>query len=144
MIVPKDDNSLGVTLDVHNLNKELISTSCPIPKQEDIKAQLSGSKVISKLDFKSAFCQLELQPDSCYFTVFHVNDKFYCCTCLIMGVKPAPSELNAALRPTFGHTSHVFLIHDELIIATKTTSQHKETLLKVMEAIQNANLTLNP
>ena len=52
-----------------------------------------------------------------------------------MGVKSAHSELNAALRPIFGHIPHVFLIHDDLIIATKTTSEHKDTLLKVMEAI---------
>ena len=44
-----------------------------------------------------------------------------------MGVKLTESELNAALRPTFVHVPHVFLFHDDLIIATKTTSQ-KRTL----------------
>ena len=37
----------------------------------------------------------------------------------------------------------MFFIHDDLIIATKTTSKQKDTPLKGMEAIQNANLTLN-
>ena len=45
--------------------------------------------------------------------------------------------------PIFGHIPHVFLIHNDLTIATKTTSQLKDTLLKAMEAIQNVNLTLN-
>ena len=40
VIVPKDDGSLCVTLDVCNLNKKLISTGYPAPKQQDIKAQL--------------------------------------------------------------------------------------------------------
>ena len=135
MIFPKDDGFLRVTLDARNLNKALVSRNCLIQKQEDIKAQLSGSKIFSKLDFKSAFWQLELHPDSRYFTVFHANNKLYRYTCLIMGVKSAHSELNAVLRPIFGHMPHVFLIHDDLIIATKTTSEHKDTLLKVMEAI---------
>ena len=69
--------------------KALISSNLPIPKQEDIKAQLSGSKIFSKLDFKSALWQLELDPDSCHFTIFHANNKLYCCTGLIMGIKPA-------------------------------------------------------
>ena len=44
----------------------------------------------------------------------------------------------------FGHSQNVFLIHDDLVIATKTI-EHKDTLLKVMEAaVQNANLMLNP
>ena len=121
----------------------MLSTDCPILKQEDIKDQLSGSKSFSKLDFKSMFWQLELHPDFRYFTVFYANNKLYRYTRLIMGVKPAQSELNAALRPTFGHIPRVFLIHDNLIIATKTTTEHKDTLLKVKEAIQNVNLTLN-
>ena len=66
--VPKDDGSLSVNLDACNLNKTLISTH--YPKQEDINAQLSGSMIFRKLDFKFAFWQLELQPDSRYFTVF--------------------------------------------------------------------------
>ena len=61
-----------------------------------------------------------------------------------MGMKYAQSESNAALRRIFGHIPHVFLIHDDLIIAAKTTTEHKDTLLKVTEAIQNADLTLNP
>ena len=108
VIVPKDDGSLYETLDACKLNKVLISTNSPVPKQEDIKAQLSGSKIFSKLDFKLAFWQLELHANSCYFTVFHENNKLYCYTCLIMGVKIAQSELNALLKPLLGHVPHVF------------------------------------
>ena len=39
-IVPQHDSSLCLTLDAHNLNKALISTNCPTPKQEDFKPQL--------------------------------------------------------------------------------------------------------
>ena len=77
MIIPKDDGFLRVTLDARNLNQALLSTNSPIPKQKDIKAQLSGSKNFSKLDFKSAFWQLELHPHSRYFTVFQANNKLY-------------------------------------------------------------------
>ena len=108
VIVPKDDGSSYEPLDAHKLNKVLISINSPIPKQEDIKVQLPGSKIFSKLDFKFAFWQLELHANSCYFTVFHENNKLYYYTCLIMGVKIAQSELNAVLRPLFGHIPHVF------------------------------------
>ena len=115
-----------MTLDTRNLNMALISTIFSISKQEDVKVQLSGSKMFSKLDFKSAVWQLELHRDSCYFTVFHAKNKLYRYTRPIMGVKPAQSELSAALRPIFRHIVHVFLIHDDLIIA---------------RTIQNASLT---
>ena len=92
VVVPKSDGSLRITLDARNVNKALISTNYPIPKHEDIKAKLSGSKVFSKLDFKSAFWQLELDPDSRHLTVFHANNKLYHYTRLIMVIKPAQSE----------------------------------------------------
>ena len=46
-----------------------------------------------------------------------------------MGVKPVQCELNAALRQSLGHISHVVFIQDEITSATKT-SQQKDTLLK--------------
>ena len=61
-----------------------------------------------------------------------------------MGVKPAQGELNAALNPIFTHIPNVYLIHDDLIIATKTSTKHNLALQEVMKVIDKANLTLNP
>ena len=77
VIVPKTDGFIHITLDACNEKKAIISTSQPIPKQEDISTQSTGARYFSKLDFKSAFWQLELHPDSHYLTVFHGNDKLY-------------------------------------------------------------------
>ena len=65
-------------------------------------------------------------------------------TKLIMGVKPAQGELNAALKRIFCHIPNVYLIHDDLIIAAKTFNEHNLALEEVMKAIDQANLTLNP
>ena len=64
VIAPKADGAIHMTLDARNFNKAIQASNLPIPQQEDIKAKLSGAKVISKMDFKSAFWQLELHPDS--------------------------------------------------------------------------------
>ena len=61
-----------------------------------------------------------------------------------MGVKPAQAELNAALKPIFSHIPNVYLIHDDLIIATKSTEEHLEAIGEVMEVIKSKSLTLNP
>ena len=49
-----------------------------------------------------------------------------------------------ALRPIFSHIMDVFLIHDDLIIATETMEEHLEVIKAVMEAVLEAGLTLNP
>ena len=42
------------------------------------------------------------------------------------------------------HKDNIHLIHGDLIIATRTMSEHIAAIHKVMEAISNAGLTLNP
>ena len=92
VIVPKSDSSLRITLDARNLNKALISNNYPIPSQGNVRAQLSGMNYFSKLDFKAAFWQLELDTES------HVNNKLYRYTRLIMGVKPVQAKLSAIFQ----------------------------------------------
>ena len=141
-IAPKPN--IRMTLDARNINKAIQSSNMPILRQEDIKAKLSGSQIFSKLDFKNAFWQIQLQPDSRNITTFHCNGKLYRYKVLTMGLKPAQGELNAALRPIFSHIKNVHLIHDDVVIATTTTKDHEIALKLVMEAISNSSLILNP
>ena len=144
VIVPKPDGSLRITLDARNINKAIEANNSPIPRMEEIKAQLGGAKFFSKMDLKSAFWQLELHPEARYLTVFECNGKLYRYKRLLMGVKPAQGELNMALRPIFAHIPDVFLIHDDLIIAAKTRADHNKALAAVMEALDSNGVTLNP
>ena len=73
VLAPKSDGSIRVTLDARNVNKELLSSNVPIPKQDDIKTKLAGSKIFSKMDLKSAFWQIELVESSRHLKVFYPN-----------------------------------------------------------------------
>ena len=142
VIVPKSEGGLRITLDARNINKAIQSSNLPIPRQEDIKAKLSGAKIFSKLDFRSAFWQLELAPESRYLTVFNLNGKLYRYKRLTMGVKPAQGELNTALKPLFEHIPGAHLIHDDLILAASNMEEHNQILDAVMKSISNHGLTL--
>lgn len=143
VLSPKQDGSIRVTMNAKNVNKALISSNIPIPKQEDIKTKLAGAKVFSKMDLKSAFWQVELEKESRYLTVFHANDKLYRYKRLTMGLSPSQGELTVALRPVFAHIRDVHIIHDDLIIAAKNHKEHNQAVLECMEAIAKAGLTLN-
>ena len=96
------------------------------------------------MDFISQFWQIELDESSRYPTVFHTNDKLYHYKCFTIGIKPAQGELNLALNPLFMSIENAHLIHDDLILATKTVSEHIQTICRVMEVVSEAGLTLNP
>ena len=108
-----------MTPDARNLKKAIQFTNLPISRNEDIKAKLAGNEIFSKMDFRSAFWQIERHPDSRYLTVFHANDKLYRYKRLTMGMKPAQRELNIALKPVFAHISQAHFIHDDLIVTAK-------------------------
>ena len=77
VIAPKPDGSIRMTLDCRNVNKAIISSNLPIPRPEDIKAKLSGCNVFSKMDFKSAFWQIDLDEASRHLTVFHADGELF-------------------------------------------------------------------
>lgn len=143
VIAPKDDGGLRITLDAKNVNKALKSSNFPIPRQEDIKAKLSGAKFFSKLDLKSAFWQLKLDKEARNMTVFHSGGKLYRYKRLVMGLKPSQGELNAALQPLFAHLPQVHVIHDDIVIATISVEEHISIVDQVMQILSKAGLTLN-
>ena len=97
------------------------------------------------MDFKSTFWQIELDESSKCLTVFHTNDKLYRYKRLTMGINPAQGELNKmGLKSLFMPIENAHLIYNDLILATKTVSEHIETIRRVMEVVSEAGLTLNP
>ena len=88
-------------LDARNVNKTVESTNLPIPQHEDIKVKLTGCKIFSNMDFKTAFWQIEIEEESRYLTVFHPNGKLFQYKRLTIGLKPSQDELNTVPKPVF-------------------------------------------
>ena len=139
----KPDGGMRVTVDMKNVNKAIKQTNIPIPRVEDIKARLAGTRVFSKLDFKSAFFQLELDEESRNLTVFHAGTRLMRLNRLVQGCSPSSGELSKALAPLFLSLPQVHMIHDDLIVATKSKHEHDIVLDKVLQIIEDSGMTLN-
>jgi len=144
VLSPKDDGGTRVTVDMRAANKAIKQTNIPIPRPEEISSQLSGYKLFSKIDFKSAFHQLEIDEESRPLTVFHANGRLMRYKRLTMGTSPASGELNKALRPLFDDIDHAYVIQDDLIVAGQADEDHNATLDRVCQRIQDSGMTLNP
>ena len=144
VLTPKDDGGIRVTIDMRQANKAIRKTNLPIPRPEEISSQLAGYKVFSKLDFASAFHQLEIDEESRILTVFHANGRLMRYKRLTMGTAPASGELNKALRPVFHDIKDAHVIQDDLIIGGETQEHHDEVLDQVCERIGEIGMTLNP
>ena len=124
-------------------NRAIKQTNIPIPRPEEISSQLAGYKTFSKLDFRQAFHQLELDEESRVLTVFHANGKLMRYKRLTMGTAPASGELAKALLPMFQKVKNAFVIQDDLIVAGKSKTEHDEALKQVMDIIKDSGMTLN-
>ena len=143
VLQPKADGGMRVTVDMKNVNKAIKQTNIPIPRVEDIKARLANCKVFSKLDFKSAFFQLELDEESKRLTVFHAGNRLMRLNRLVQGCSPSSGELSKALAPLFMSLPQVHMIHDDLVVATATQQEHEVVLNKVLQIIEDSGMTLN-
>ena len=145
VLAPKDDGDIRITVDMRNANKAIKPTNIPIPRVEDIKCQLTGCQFFSKLDLKLAFHQLTLDEKSRYITVFNSDGRLLRHTKLTMGNTVAGGELNKAIRQVLANIEHVYIIHDDIIIAAHTQIEHDMRVDRILGIMQESGgLTLNP
>ena len=142
VLAPKD-KGIRITVDMRNANKAILQTHILIPIVEDIKAHLSASRYFTKLDFRSAFHQLELDEESKSITVFNADGRLMKYKKLTMGNSVATGELNKALFPLLSSIRHTHIIHDDVIVAAPTEKEHDDAVTEVLTVIENSGLTLN-
>ena len=104
---------------------------------------MNGCKYFTKLDLNHAFFQFEISDESKALTTFYANGRLVRLNRLPQGVLPACSELNNALKQLFSEVQEVKVIHDDVIIATKTLEDQYIVLDKIFNIIKQNNLTLN-
>ena len=92
VIVPKSNGNIRFCPDMRQANQAIIRGRHPIPTVEEILQSMNGSTVLSKLDLKWSYQQLQLTPKSREITNFAVHSGICRYKRLIFGVSSS-SEL---------------------------------------------------
>lgn len=116
----------------------------PLPKIEDLFAQLSNGKTFTKLDLRDAYCQLEVDEDTRRFLVINTQKGLFRYTRLPFGVASAPAifqrEIEKILQGQPGASCYL----DDLLVTGKDEETHLKHLDDVLSRLREAGVKLHP
>ena len=115
----------------------------PLPKVDETLAQLTGTKVLSKLDANSGFWQIPLAEKSQHLTTFITPFGRYCFNKLPFGISSAPEHFQKRMSRIFSGLEGVHCLMDDVLVFGKDKEEHNVRLTAALENIKTAGTTLN-
>ena len=131
-------------MDLQHLNKSVLREVHPLPKVDDILAQLPGARLFSKLDANSGFWQIPLAKKSQALTTFITPAGRYCFNKLPFGISSAPEHFQKRMSKILDRISGVLCLIDDVLVYGKNREEHNARLEEVLERLKEARVTLNP
>ena len=143
VIVPKKDGSVRACLDARAPNKAIKRQTHPIPTLESIIDDLAGARYFSKIDLRSAYCQILLDEPSRELTTFITEKGMYRYKRMVFGLTSASEDFQRLMEHCFSNLPGVKNISDDMIIYSQTIEEHFERLEKLFERAFQLGLRFN-
>ncbi|XP_037501533.1 uncharacterized protein K02A2.6-like [Rhipicephalus sanguineus] len=143
VIITKKDGSVRLCLDPRNLNKAIKRQHYQVPVAEELFANLSGAKIFSVLDAKSAFYQLVLDEASSRLCTFTTPWGRYRFLRVPFGIATAPELFQQAIDRVFERQLTVKPYFDDVLVASRNFEEHEKDLRNVLTVARANNLKLN-
>lgn len=133
-------------LDARKVNVVTKKDAYPLPNIGGIFARLPKANIISKIDLKDAYWQIELDPESKPLTAFTIPGRpLYQFTVMPFGLCNAPQTMcrlmDDIIPPDLKHCIFGYL--DDVCVVSDTFETHLSLLVRLAEQFKKANLTLN-
>ena len=143
VVVQKPNGSVRICVDLTKLNQSVCRERHPLPAVEQTLAQLAGAQVFTKLDANSGFWQIPLSANSALLTTFLTPFGRYCFHRLPFGITSAPEHFQRRMSVLLEGVDGVVCLMDDILVYGKTQEEHDERLIKTLQRLEAAGLTLN-
>ena len=142
----KEKKDIRLCLDFRSLNQITERRAFPMPNIEEMLDTLGDMKYFSTIDLGSAYYQVELETTSQEKTAFSTKTGQFCFNRMPFGIAAAPATFQKLMTMVLGELlwkiAVVYL--DDILIFSKTETEHKINFGKVLEKIKIAGLKINP
>lgn len=146
LLIKKPDGSWRFVVDYRALNQITIKNVYPLPRIDDLLHQLHGATIFSKIDLKSGYYQVKVNPQHTHFTAFRTRYGSYEWTVLPMGLCNAPATFQRLMNDVFRqHLDKFVLVYlDDLLIYSRTPEEHLQHLESVFRLLREHKLFAHP
>ena len=143
VVASKKNGGIRICIDFKLLNNYVQREVHPLPKVDDVLAQLAGAKVFSKLDANSGFWQIPLAEQSRLLTTFITPYGRYCFNKLPFGICSAPEHFQKRMSQILEGLDGVLCQMDDVLLFGKNKEEHDVRLRAALEKLEAAGVTLN-
>lgn len=144
-IVPvlKDNGKVKIAGDYSiTLNKDLHIDKYPMPRIEEVLANLGNGLQYSKIDLSNAYNQFVLSPESQELTTISTTKGLFKYTRLVYGLANAPAIFQRAMESLLIGIDGVSCWLDDVCITGPSNQIHLVRLREVLSRLKNAGLKL--
>lgn len=143
VVVPKTNGTVCICVDLTKLNQRVCHERHPLPAVERVLAQLAEAHVFSKLHANSGFWQIPLSANSAPLTTFLTPFGCYCFHRLPFGITSAPEIFQRQMSAILDRMEGVVCMMDDILGYSRDQAEHDDRLLRVLQWLKAAGLTLN-
>ncbi|CAF4343755.1 unnamed protein product [Didymodactylos carnosus] len=146
LLVSKSSGGHRLVMNYKRLNEITIKDGYDLPNMEETIQELDNGKnhYFSKLDLKSGFWQFPIDKKDRHKTAFSAFGKLYQWNVLPQGLKNAPPSFQRIMSKILEQCIGYSLVYlDDIIIYSKSFSEHCQHLQNVLNLLQQNNLQLN-
>lgn len=133
VVARRSNGKIRLCVDLRHLNNNILIDKFPLPKINEMVANLNNAKWFSTIDLSSAYHQVSLSPQSMNYTSFITP--FGC-----FQYKRMPFGLASAAA--VNKEQGVVFFQDDILVFGTSLEEHTSRLMKVFKILQEKGLTV--
>jgi hypothetical protein len=146
LFVPKKDGSLRLCVDYRQLNSITIKDRYALPLIHELHDRIRGCTHFTTLDMRGAYNLIRMKEGDEWKTAFRTRYGLYEYLVMPFGLTNAPASCQRMINDQLHEYLDIFVVAylDDILIFSRTETEHIEHVRKVLKKLREARLLLKP